>query len=75
MKRQILRKLVILISFTVFPITVVYLAPAPPIMSLRQGVVNLSVVVLASVFFSGFSGGLSAGGSILEPDANLFRNP
>jgi polyferredoxin len=54
MKRQTFRKLLILLSFTVFPITVVYLAPAPPIMSLKQGVVNLSVVVLASVFLSGF---------------------
>ena len=53
MNRKTLRKLIILISFTVFPITVIYLAPAPPIMSLRQGVINLSVVVLASAFFSG----------------------
>ena len=54
MRRQTLRKLIILVSFAVFPITVIYLAPAPPIMSLRQGIVNLSVVVLASVFLSGF---------------------
>jgi polyferredoxin len=54
MKRQVLRKLILLVSFAVFPITVVYLSPAPPIMSLRQGVVNLSVLVLAAVFFSGF---------------------
>jgi polyferredoxin len=54
MNRQTLRILIILISFAVFPITVIYLAPAPPIMSLRQGVINLSVVVLGLVFFSGF---------------------
>jgi len=54
MKRQTLRKLILLVSFSVFPITVVYLAPAPPIMSLKEGVINLSVVVLASIFLSGF---------------------
>jgi hypothetical protein len=54
MKRQTSRKLFLLLSYTVFPITVIYLAPAPPIMSLKQGVVNLSVLVLASVFLSGF---------------------
>ena len=53
-KRQTLRKLILLFSFALFPITVVYLAPAPPIMSLREGVVNLSVVVITSVFLSGF---------------------
>jgi len=54
MKRQTTRKLILLASFSIFPITVIYLAPAPPIMSLKEGVVNLSVVVLASVFLSGF---------------------
>ena len=54
MNRQVLRKLILLVSFSVFPITVVYLAPAPPIMSLKEGVINLSVVVLASIFLSGF---------------------
>jgi ferredoxin-type protein NapH len=52
--RQKLRKLLLLLSFAVFPITVVFLAPAPPIMSLKEGTVNLSVIVLASIFFSGF---------------------
>jgi ferredoxin-type protein NapH len=54
MNRQTLRKLILLISFAFFPITVVYLAPAPPIMSLKAGVINLSVVVLVSIFLSGF---------------------
>jgi polyferredoxin len=54
MNRQTFRKLILLLSFTAFPITVIYLAPAPPIMSLREGVVNLPVVILASVFISGF---------------------
>ena len=54
MNRQTLRKLILLISFSIFPITVVYLAPAPPIMSLKEGVINMSVVVLASIFLSGF---------------------
>ena len=53
MNRQTLRKLILLLSFTIFPITVIYLAPAPPIMSLKEGVVNLSVIVIASVFLSG----------------------
>lgn len=54
MNRQTQRKLILLISFSVFPITVIYMAPAPPIMSLKDGVVNLSVVVLVSIFLSGF---------------------
>ena len=53
-KRQTIRKLILLLSFAIFPITVIYLAPAPPIMSLKEGVINLSVIVLASVFLSGF---------------------
>jgi len=53
-KRQTIRKLILLASFSVFPITVIYLAPAPPIMSLRAGVINLSVVVIVSIFLSGF---------------------
>jgi ferredoxin-type protein NapH len=52
--RQKLRKLILLLSFTVFPITVVFLAPAPPIMSLKEGTVNLSVTVLAAIVLSGF---------------------
>lgn len=54
MNRQTIRKMILLFSFSAFPITVIYLAPAPPIMSLRAGVVNLSVLVLASIFLSGF---------------------
>lgn len=54
MHRQTLRKLILLISFSIFPISVVYLAPAPPIMSLKEGVINLSVVVITSLFLSGF---------------------
>ena len=37
MTRQTLRKTLLLLSFSAFPITVIYLAPAPPLMSLRQG--------------------------------------
>jgi len=54
MKRQSLRMILLLLSFSVFPITVVYLAPAPPIMSLRAGVINLSVLTILSIFLSGF---------------------
>ena len=53
-KRQTIRKLILLVSFSAFPITVIYLAPAPPIMSLRAGVINLSVVVIGAIFLSGF---------------------
>ncbi len=54
MKRQALRKLLLLLSFAVFPITVVWLAPAPPIMSLRAGVINVSVLVILAIISSGF---------------------
>ena len=53
MKRQTLRMLILLISFSAFPLTVVYLAPAPPLMSLKAGVINLSVITIVSIFFSG----------------------
>jgi len=47
-KRQLLRKALLLVSFSAFPITVIYLSPAPPLMSLREEVVNLSVLVIAA---------------------------
>ena len=53
-KRQNIRKMILLISFSFFPITVIYLAPAPPVMSLKDGVINMSVAVLLGVFLSGF---------------------
>jgi ferredoxin-type protein NapH len=53
-KRQSFRKILLLVSFSVFPITIVYLAPAPPIMSLKAGVINLSVVTTFTIFLSGF---------------------
>ena len=54
MKRQSLRMILLLLSFSIFPITVVYMAPAPPIMSLRAGVINLSVLTILAIFLSGF---------------------
>lgn len=54
MKRQTVRMLILLVSFAAFPITVVYLAPAPPIMSLKAGVINISVITIISIFISGF---------------------
>lgn len=54
MKRQSVRMFLLLLSFAAFPITVVYLAPAPPIMSRRAGVINLSVLTILTVFVSGF---------------------
>lgn len=54
MSRQSVRMLLLLLSFSVFPITIVYLAPAPPIMSLRAGVINISVFTILAVFVSGF---------------------
>ena len=53
MKRQTLRMMLLLVSFAVFPLTVVYLAPAPPLMSLKAGVINLSVITIVSIFLSG----------------------
>jgi ferredoxin-type protein NapH len=44
----------LLFSFSAFPITIVYLAPAPPIMSLKAGVINLSVITIMAIFISGF---------------------
>ena len=54
MKRQSIRMLLLLFSFSVFPITIIYLAPAPPIMSLKAGVINLSVLTIFTIFLSGF---------------------
>lgn len=52
--RQTIRMFILLISFAVFPITVVYLAPAPPVISLKAGVINMSVITILTIFFSGF---------------------
>jgi polyferredoxin len=54
MKRQTIRMFIQLVSFSLFPITVLYLAPAPPIMSLKAGVINMSVIAIIAVFISGF---------------------
>jgi len=54
LRRQSVRMLILLLSFSTFPITIIYLAPAPPIMSLRAGVINLSVITILSIFVSGF---------------------
>jgi ferredoxin-type protein NapH len=54
MKRQSVRKLLLLLSFSAFPVTIVYLAPAPPVMSLEAGVINLSVLTILAIFISGF---------------------
>jgi ferredoxin-type protein NapH len=55
MRRQSIRMLLLLLlSFSAFPITIIYLAPAPPIMSLKAGVINLSVITILTIFISGF---------------------
>ena len=54
MKRQSLRMFLLLLSFSIFPITIVYLSPVSPIMSLKAGVINLSVLTIISIFISGF---------------------
>ncbi len=51
--RQSLRMLLLLISFSVFPVTILYLSPGPPLMSLKAGVINLSVLVIITIFISG----------------------
>ena len=53
MKRQTLRMMILLVSFSIFPLTVIYLAPAPQLMSLKAGVINLSVITIAGIFLSG----------------------
>jgi ferredoxin-type protein NapH len=53
-KRQTVRMFILLVSFAMFPITIVYLAPAPPIMSLKAGVINMSVITIILIFISGF---------------------
>ena len=52
--RQTLRKISLLVSFAFFPYTILYLSPGPPLMSLKAGVVNLSVLVILGLFLSGF---------------------
>jgi polyferredoxin len=52
--RQSLRKLLLLLSFAAFPISILYLSPGPPLMSLKAGVINLSVIVIIAIFVSGF---------------------
>lgn len=52
--RQSLRKILLLLSFSVFPKSVIYMAPAPPLMSLRAGVLNLSVITISTIVVSGF---------------------
>ena len=52
--RQDYRKLLLLLSFAAFPITILYLSPGPPLMSLKAGVINLSVIVIAAIVISGF---------------------
>ncbi len=54
LNRQKLRVLMLLMSFSAFPVTILYLSPGPPLMSLKAGVINLSVVVIFSIFLSGF---------------------
>ena len=53
-KRQTIRMFILLVSFAVFPITIVYLAPAPPFISLKAGVINISVITITTIFISGF---------------------
>jgi len=54
LNRQSVRRLLLLLSIAAFPITILYLSPEPPLMSLKAGVINLSVIVIFAVFISGF---------------------
>jgi len=51
---QLIRKLLLLLSFSLFPFTILYLSPGPPLMSLKAGAINLSVIFIAIIFLSGF---------------------
>ena len=74
--RQTVRMFILLVSFTVFPITIVYLAPAPPFISLKAGIINISVITITTIFISGlffrraFCGWLCPGGG-----CQLAANP
>ncbi|HEX7714496.1 MAG TPA: 4Fe-4S dicluster domain-containing protein [Bacillota bacterium] len=52
MKRQSMRKTLILISFFLFPVTIYYLSPALPIEGAFQGIASGSLVLFALLFLS-----------------------
>lgn len=57
MKRQNLRKLVLLVSLLLFPITIFYFSPAIPFEGGSQGIINGSLIIFAAMFiFSIFFG-------------------
>lgn len=88
MKRQNLRKLVLLISLLLFPITIFYFSPAIPFEGGSQGIINGSLIVFAAMFiFSMFlgrifcswlcpGGGLQEAATIIQPKppAQGWRN-
>lgn len=52
MKRQRLRKTIILISFLLFPVTIYYFSPALPIMGGAEGIVSGSILMFGLMFVS-----------------------
>ena len=79
LNRQSIRMLLLLLSFCVFPVTIQYLSPGPPLMSLKAGVVNLSVLVILSIFVSGiffrraFCGWICPGGGCQLVSTPLYN--
>lgn len=72
MKRQKLRKAIIIISFILFPATFYYFSPALIIESAAKGIVNGSFILFACLFLSalifgrGFCGWVCPGGGLQE---------
>lgn len=68
--RQIFRKLILFISFILFPITIYYLSPVLPLMGLANRIINASLIIFGILFilslFLGraFCGWFCPGGAI-----------
>lgn len=69
-KRQVFRKILLLISFILFPITIFYLSPVLPLMGVTKGIINASLIIFGILFilslFLGrlFCGWICPGGAV-----------
>ncbi len=70
--RQILRKILLFISFILFPITIYYLSPVLPFMGLANGIINASLLIFGALFLISlvfgrvFCGWICPGGAVGE---------